>query len=45
MVIQQFLIKVVWHIVKAAFYHRLGRGNLIPSLFPMANKMVFQNAL
>lgn len=45
MAIQQFPIKVVLHIVKVAFYHRLGRGNLIPSLYPMANEMAFQNAL
>lgn len=45
MAIQQFPIKVVLHIVKLAFYHRLGRGNLISSLFPMANEMAFQNAL
>lgn len=43
--IQQFLIKVVWHIVKVAFYHKQVRRNLILSLFPMANEMAFQNAL
>lgn len=45
MAIQQFPIKVVLHVVKVAFYHRLGRGNLISSLYPMANEMAFQNAL
>lgn len=45
MVKQQFLIKVEWHIAKAAFCHRLGRGDPILSLFPMANEMAFQNAL
>jgi hypothetical protein len=43
--IQQFPIKAVLHIGKEAFYHRLGRGNPILSLFPMANEMAFQNAL
>jgi hypothetical protein len=45
MAIQKFPIKVVWHIVKVAFYHSQGRENLIPSLFPMTNEVAFQNAL
>ena len=45
MVIQQFLIKVVWHIVKVAFYHKLSRGNLILSLFPQIHATAWTTQL